>query len=184
MGKILLGICGGIAAYKSAYLASLMKKKSFEVKTIMTEGARKFITPLTFETITCNKVYTGIFESSNWDENHTTLSIWADILVIAPATANTIAKITHGMADNLLTSIVLDFTGPIFIFPAMHENMWNNPATKKNVEELKNRNFYIFDPEAGDLAGGKKGTGRMIEPENILDKVTSVLQKDHPSLLS
>jgi phosphopantothenoylcysteine decarboxylase/phosphopantothenate--cysteine ligase len=102
--------------------------------------------------------------------------------VIAPATANTIAKIAHGFADNLLTSTVLDYKGPVFLFPAMHENMWFNPATQKNIKELLDRKVYVFDPEEGDLAGGKKGTGRMIEPDNILSKVSAILEKDFPAI--
>lgn len=183
MLKVLLGVCGGISAYKSVYLASLLKKKSFEVRVVMTENACRFVTPLTFMTITGSRVYTTLWEDRN-SENHTSISEWADIAVIAPATANTIAKIALGIADNLLTSFVLDYTGPVFIVPAMHENMWNNSATKINVERLrKTDNFHIFNPDTGDLAGGKKGVGRMVEPDNIMEKVLKALDK-YPEIRS
>lgn len=181
MAKIVLGVCGGIASYKSVSLASLMVKKLLSVKTVMTESACKFVGPLTFKTITSNYVYTGFFENSQID-NHTTLAVWADLIIIAPITANTIAKIAHGFADNLLSALILDYTGPVFIAPAMHENMWNNPATRKNIKELINRDFYIIGPESGDLAGGKKGEGRMAEPESILNRVEAVLKKDYPAI--
>ena len=176
MANVVLGVCGGIAAYKSAYLASLMSKNSLEVKVVMTENACKFITPLTFKTITKNHVYTSLW-SEDQIEDHTSLSIWADLVVIAPATANTMAKMAHGFADNLLTSIVLDYTGSVFVFPAMHENMWKNTATIRNVEELTKRGMYISKPDSGDLAGGKKGIGRMNEPEDILNKVLTRILK-------
>ncbi len=182
MAKIILGVCGGIASYKSAYLASLIRKSSSEVITVMTSDACRFITPLTFKTITSRHVYTGLWDDKQNDD-HTTLSAWADYLVIAPATANTIAKISHGIADNLLTALVLDFTGPVFIVPAMHENMWNNSATVRNVRDLNNRGYYTFEPETGDLAGGKKGKGRMLAPVEIINKVEAVLRNDFPSIL-
>ncbi|MFW6129543.1 MAG: flavoprotein [Atribacterota bacterium] len=177
MVKAILGICGGISAYKSAYLASLMSKKSYEVKTIMTESAQKFITPLTFKALTKNNVYTDIFENSELKVNHTELSKWADVFIVAPATATTIAKIACGFADNLLNAVVLDFSGPVFLCPAMHSNMWNNKANKDNIEILRRRDIYILGPEKGDLAGGEKGPGRMLEPEAILDEVTDTLKK-------
>lgn len=182
MIKVILGVCGGIAAYKSVYLASLLVKKTFEVKTVMTENACRFITPLTFKTITDNYVYTGLWGYDQID-NHTALSVWADLVIIAPATANTIAKISHGFADNLLTAFILDYTGPVFIAPAMHENMWNNHPTRDNIKKLMNRNFYVFKPASGDLAGRKRGVGRLIEPEDIISKVTAILKKEYPAII-
>jgi phosphopantothenoylcysteine decarboxylase/phosphopantothenate--cysteine ligase len=181
MTKILLGVCGGIAAYKSVYLASLMVKRNFDVRIILTENACRFITPLTFKAITSNHVYTGLWDNS-LREDHTALSEWADLIIVAPVTANTLAKITHGFADNLLTSVILDYDGPVFLCPAMHEKMWNNPATGSNVEKLIKREFLIFGPVSGDLVGGKKGMGRMIEPDKILDKVISTIKKDYKNI--
>ncbi|MBN2407226.1 MAG: hypothetical protein JXJ19_05975 [Elusimicrobia bacterium] len=174
--SILLGVTGSIAAYKAAYLASLMKKRGHGVKVVMTRAAEEFITPLTFSTITGEKTYTGLFDNDRSNENHTSLSAWADIIVLAPATADSIARICHGIADDLLTSVVLDFPGPVAVFPAMHSNMWNNPATKENVEKLKKRGMAVIGPASGALAGGKKGTGRMIEPEDILSAVEKILK--------
>lgn len=182
MTRFLLGVCGGIASYKSAYLASLIVKNNFDVKAVMTEAACRFISPPTFRSITGNKVYLDLFDG-NFIHDHTSLSEWADLIIIAPATANTLAKVTYGFADNLLTAVILDFTGPVFIFPAMHENMWKNAPTQKNVKELKGRGFFIFGPERGALAGGKEGMGRMISPEKILNKIINILKKKYPLLL-
>lgn len=181
--KVLLGICGGIAAYKAAYLASLMVKSSFEVTAVMTEAARRFITPLTFRTLTGNKVYTELFDE-NFSDNHIALSEWADTLVVVPATATTIARIAGGFADDLLSAVALDYTGPVFICPAMHENMWKNPATDRNIKDLISRGYYIIGPETGDLAGGKKGEGRLVEPRDLFSRIIDTIKKEHPALLS
>lgn len=177
MAKILLCISGGIAAYKSATLASILTRNLHEVKTVMSDSAVKFITPLTMKTITGNYVYQDMFDK-NMSEDHTSLSVWADMAVIAPATANTIAKITHGFADNLLSTLILDFTGPVMIFPSMHSNMWNNESTQENIKTLTNRGYFIYGPEEGNLAGGKKGIGRMCEPESIFSKITGLISKN------
>jgi phosphopantothenoylcysteine decarboxylase/phosphopantothenate--cysteine ligase len=181
--NILLGVCGGIAAYKSAYLASLLFKESFDVKTVMTGAAVKFVAPLTFRALTNNRVYTDLFDEEI-SQNHTSLSRWADMIVVAPATASTIAKIAGGFADDLLSAVILDYTGPVFLCPAMHENMWNNPAVRENVNKLTQRSFHIIGPETGDLAGGKKGIGRMTEPQDILTRIKDIIKKSYPKLLS
>ncbi|MGM0440804.1 MAG: flavoprotein [Elusimicrobiota bacterium] len=173
--KILLGVTGSIAAYKSAQLASGLIKEGHEVKTIMTPAANEFITPLTFKSLTTNSVYCELFEK-DYRENHVTLSGWGDLLVIAPATANTLAKITAGFADNILTSVVLDFTGPAILVPAMHENMWLSPAVMDNIHKLKKRQFKIMEPETGDLAGGKKGKGRMPSPEAVIKFIKDITE--------
>ena len=169
--KVLLGVCGGIAAYKSAELASLMVKKSYDVKVVMTKAAVRFIAPLTFESLTGNCVYTDLFEKV-YDKCHTSLSKWADIIIVAPLTAATMARLAHGFADDLLSTVVLDYKGPIFLCPAMHENMWRNPATSANVGVLKKRGFYFIGPEKGRLADGSHGEGRMTEPEEILKYIS------------
>jgi phosphopantothenoylcysteine decarboxylase/phosphopantothenate--cysteine ligase len=167
--KIILGITGGIAAYKSAALVRLLQNANCEVRVVMTESATKFVSPLTFEALSGHPVALDDFAIGSI--SHIELAKWADIIVIAPATANTIAKIANGFADNLLTSIVLAFTKPIAIFPAMNTNMYLNEATKANINKLKQMGFNIFEPVSGRLACGDEGTGKMPEPEDIVKSV-------------
>ncbi|MDA3793129.1 MAG: hypothetical protein PF545_05700 [Elusimicrobia bacterium] len=181
--NVLLGVTGSVAAYKSAVIASSLVKKGHRVKTVMTDAATEFIAPLTFKSLTGQRVYKDSF-SPDYDKDHTALSVWADIIIVAPLTANTAAKITAGIADNLLLSVILDFTGPVFMAPAMHENMWNNAATVKNFTVLRERGVHIYNPEKGALAGLKTGVGRMISPEDIIIKTTDILKKDYPELLN
>ncbi len=180
--NILLGITGSIAAYKSASLASSLIKKGDKVKTVMTGGACEFIAPLTFKSLTGQRVYIDNF-SVEYDRSHTSLSVWGDIMIVAPLTANSAAKMAAGIADNLLLSVILDFTGPIFLAPAMHENMWNNKATVNNFSVLRDRGIYIYNPAEGALAGLKTGVGRMVSPEKIIAKTRDILKKDYPELL-
>ncbi|MFH1415127.1 MAG: flavoprotein [Elusimicrobiota bacterium] len=182
MANIIIGISGGIAAYKSAYLASGMVRRGFDVRAVMTDGACRFITPLTFKGLTGNRVYTSLWDEAA-DKDHTALSEWADTMIVAPATANEIAKFANGIADNLLSTLILDFTGPVFLCPAMHENMWNNPANRKNIEFLKENRYYIIGPEKGNLAGGKTGEGRMTEPETIISTIETILNKEYPAII-
>ena len=142
--KILLGITGGIAAYKAAYLTRLFVKNGAEVKVIMTPAAKEFVAPLTFATLSKNPVYTDFFnpENGNWN-SHVDLGLWADAMVIAPATANTIAKMANGIADNLLLTSYLSVKAPVFIAPAMDLDMYNHTATKKNIDTLKNTDVKI-----------------------------------------
>ena len=168
--KIILGISGAVAAYKSAFLARLFIKEGWDLKVVMTEASKKFICPLTFKTLSSNPVYTEMFSQLH-DPAHISLSKWADLIVVAPATANTLAKTAAGLADNLLSSIILDFSGPVVLCPAMHEGMWNSPATACNIKILKERGFIIIGPGCGSLACGDEGWGRMSEPGNILKEV-------------
>ncbi|MGM0567606.1 MAG: flavoprotein [Elusimicrobiota bacterium] len=168
--KIILGISGAVAAYKSAFLSRLFVKQGWELKVVMTEAAKKFISPLTFKALSSNPVYSEMF-SQLYDPAHISLSKWADLIVVAPATANTLAKTTAGLADNLLSSIILDFSGPVVLCPAMHAGMWNAPATVCNIKVLKERGFIIVGPGYGSLACGDEGKGRMSEPENILKEI-------------
>jgi len=179
MPNILLGVTGGIAAYKAAETASLFSKTGHSVKTVMTPAALKFITSLTFETLTKNRVYTDLFDKP-YDENHTSLSGWADIAVIVPATASTISRFAYGMADNLLSAVILDFTGPVLIAPAMHSNMYSNPATEANLTLLRERGFYFVGPADGALAGGKTGLGRLENPEKIVAAAERILLEFRP----
>lgn len=180
--NVILGVTGSVAAYKAAALASLLVKSGHKVKTVMTEASSEFISPLTFKSLTGQRVYQDSFALGS-DRDHTSLSVWGDIMLIAPLTANSAAKAASGIADNLMLSVILDFTGPVFMAPAMHENMWNNPATVKNISTLRERGYHIFDPENGALAGRKTGMGRMISPEDIKKKIESILKKDFSEII-
>lgn len=170
--KVILGVCGGIAAYKSAVLTRLLIKAGAEVKIIMTPAAHNFITPLTLSSLSKNPVLTS-FEKEKTGEwnNHVELGLWADALIIAPATANTIAKIAHGLCDNLLLATYLSARCPVWLAPAMDLDMLEHQATKSNLEKVKSFGNSIIGPAYGELASGLTGTGRMAEPEEILQQL-------------
>ncbi|HEX6223711.1 MAG TPA: bifunctional phosphopantothenoylcysteine decarboxylase/phosphopantothenate--cysteine ligase CoaBC, partial [Chryseolinea sp.] len=170
--KIILGVCGGIAGYKSAVLTRLLVKAGAEVKVVMTPSAHQFITPLTLSTLSKNPVLTS-FEKETTGEwnNHVELSLWADALIIAPATANTIAKIAGGLCDNLLLATYLSARCPVWLAPAMDLDMLQHPATKMNLEKIRNFGNVIIEPAYGELASGLTGNGRMAEPEDILSQI-------------
>ena len=171
---ILIGVTGGIAAYKTAYLIRDLVKRGAEVKVIMTEKAKAFITPLTLATLSRNPILVDFFDPTNgaWN-SHVSLGLWADAYVIAPATANTIAKMAHGIADNLLTTTYLSARCPIFVAPAMDLDMYAHPTTQENIEYLKNKGVNIIDAASGFLASGLEGKGRMAEPEEISERVSA-----------
>jgi len=168
--NIVLGVAGGIAAYKSAELVRLLKKEGLNVKVMMTKNGARFITPLTMAVLSENKAYTSLFSQDEEDEEirHISLAHWADLIVIAPATANVISKIAHGMADDLLTSTVLAFRGGIIFAPAMNSAMINNPIYQDNVKYLLKLGYHFIDTEQGNLACGDYGDGRMANPEKIV----------------
>jgi len=173
---IVLGVTGGIAAYKAADLASKLTQDGGRVEVVMTEAATKFVSPLTFHSLARTDVITDMFAAPvEYDETHISLSEAADVVVIAPATANTIAKMAAGMADNMLTSIVLTTRAPVIIAPAMNVNMWKNPVTQENVNKLKSRGFIIVEPGYGRLASGKMGWGRLADLEVTLGTIKQVL---------
>ncbi len=173
---VVLGVTGGIAAYKAADLASKLTQDGARVEVVMTEAATKLVAPLTFHTLTHTPVITDMFTAPiEYDETHISLSEAADAVVIAPATANTIAKIAAGMTDNMLTGIVLATKAPVIIAPAMNVNMWENPVTQENVNKLKARGFVIVEPGYGRLASGKMGRGRLADLEVILGTIKQVL---------
>jgi phosphopantothenoylcysteine decarboxylase / phosphopantothenate---cysteine ligase len=180
--KILVGVTGSIAAYKAAVLVRLLVREGAEVKVIMTPLAKEFITPLTLATLSRNPVFTDFFdpESGQWN-SHVDLGIWADVYLVAPATANTIGKMAYGIADNLLLTTYLSARCTVFVAPAMDLDMLNHPATQKNIESLRSLGHRIIDPETGELASGLSGKGRMAEPENIVkelsDHFTSLKKK-------
>ena len=166
--NILLGVTGGIASYKVVDICSKLIKKGANLKIIMTEGATKFVTPLTFETMGRCKVYTDIFAGHHDHVYHVDLAEWADLFLIAPLSANTLAKITYGMADNFLTASLLAYDKDLIVAPAMNSNMYTNVATQKNLLTLANRGVKIIEPSEGLLACNVVGPGRMEEPENIV----------------
>ncbi len=176
--KILIGVTGGIAAYKTAMIIRLLVKNGADVKVIMTDHAREFITPLTFSTLSQNTVLTKFCDpdSGEWN-NHIDLGLWADLLLIAPATANSIAKMANGIADNLLLTTYLSARCPVFIAPSMDMNMLDHPATIINIETLKAFGNTILETDTGDLASGLTGKGRMQEPEEIVKKITDFFTK-------
>ncbi len=168
--KIIVGITGGIAAYKAAILIRLLIKKGAEVQVLITPFAEKFITPLTLSTLSQKPVLKLFFNPENGDWNsHVDLGLWADAFIIAPATANTIGKAANGIADNLLLTTYLSAKCPVFWAPAMDLDMFKHPAVQKNIETLKSFGNHIIDAETGELASGLEGKGRMAEPENILN---------------
>lgn len=175
---ILIGVTGGIAAYKVATVVRLLVKEGAEVRVIMTPHAKDFITPLTFATLSGNPVFTDFFdpENGNWN-SHVGLALWADVFLVAPATANTIAKMASGVADNLLLTTYLSARCPVFIAPAMDMDMLAHPATVANIETMRGRGHHIIDAVSGFLASGLSGKGRMAEPEEIVKVVTDFLSK-------
>lgn len=167
--RILLGVTGSIAAYKSAVLSRLLVKAEAEVKVIMTPSAKDFITPLTLSTLSKKPVlYDFIKDDIGQWNNHVELGLWADVLLIAPASANTVAKMAHGLCDNLLMAVYLSARCPVVLAPAMDLDMLQHPSTKSNLERLGKYGHHVIDPAYGELASGLTGTGRMAEPEEIV----------------
>ncbi len=175
---VLLGVTGGIAAYKSAELLRLLQKAGMEVRVIMTTAATQFVTPMTFETLSGHPCRLDNINELRSDSRITHIedSREADIMVIAPATANTLAKMANGIADNLLTSIVLAFAKTVVVAPAMNTNMWEHPATQRNVLFLRERGVFVVEPGSGELACGVYGSGRMADPDSIVAEVKLRLQ--------
>lgn len=175
--NILLGITGGIAAYKIALLVRLLKKVGANVKVVMTPSAKEFITPLTLSVLSENPVYSEFSENQTgkWN-NHVELGMWADLFVIAPATANTLAKMVNGICDNFLLATYLSSKCPVFIAPAMDLDMYKHPSTKKNLDTLQTFGHTIIDAQEGELASGLFGKGRMEEPELIFEKINDHFQ--------
>ena len=172
MSNIVLAITGGIAAYKSAIFARLLVKAGFDVRVIMTTGAQAFITPLTLQALTGNEVHVSLLdEQAEAGMGHIELAKWADLIVIAPASANTLARLAMGMADDLLTTVCLATTAPVIIAPAMNQQMWAHPAVNLNVQTLRDMSYQIIQPASGEQACGDVGAGRLPEPEQLLDEV-------------
>ena len=169
LGKLVLGITGGIAAYKAAELVRLLIKANYEVQVVMTEAATQFITPVTMQALSGKPVFTGMWDSTiDNGMPHIELSRDADAILIAPATAEFIAKLLHGRADDLLSTLCLARDCPLLVAPAMNKQMWENPATQRNIAQLQADNITVFGPDSGEQACGEIGIGRMLEPEAIL----------------
>ncbi|RDX36045.1 bifunctional phosphopantothenoylcysteine decarboxylase/phosphopantothenate--cysteine ligase CoaBC [Kangiella sp. HD9-110m-PIT-SAG07] len=170
--KILLGITGGIAAYKSAELSRLLIKAGAEVRCVMTKGAKAFITPMTFQALTSNPVHEHLLDpDAEAAMGHIELARWADLVLIAPATADVMSKLVSGSADDLLTTLCLATAAPVAIAPAMNQQMWANPATQANVATLLERDISLWGPDSGDQACGDFGLGRMLEPQSLLQHI-------------
>lgn len=173
--KILLCVTGSIAVYKAAELVRLFVKSGDEVRVAMTPAACEFVRPLTFQTLSQNQVYVEQFAApEQWRPEHISLATWADVVLVAPATANTIAKMRCGIADNLVTSTLLATRAPIVVAPAMNDGMWENASTAENIAELKKRGVRIVGPCDGELACGTSGRGRMAEPDAIFDYIRKI----------
>jgi phosphopantothenoylcysteine decarboxylase/phosphopantothenate--cysteine ligase len=181
--KILLGITGGIAAYKAAFLLRLLRGEGALTKVVMTEAACEFVAPLTFEALSENPVHIRMFSASGERGTvspieHIDLAKWADAAVVAPVTANTIAKFAGAAADDLLSTIVCAYDGPVVLAPAMNDVMWKNPGTRANLDKLVARGYRVVPPEKGELACGYESEGRMAEPETILEFVKTMCRSD------
>jgi phosphopantothenoylcysteine decarboxylase/phosphopantothenate--cysteine ligase len=177
MKTILLGVTGSIAAYKAADLASRLTKAGHDVHVVMTANATEFIAPLTFQTLSRNAVTTGTFDAQeSWHPGHIALADRADLLLIAPATANVIAKLANGIADDALSSIALASIAPLLIAPAMNGKMWMHPATRENVARLKSRGAKFIGPEEGLLACGYEGLGRLWNVEEIAREACAIIK--------
>ena len=175
--KVLLIICGGIAAYKSLELIRILRRNNNKIKTVLTNSGKQFVTPLSITSLSNEKVYTDIFDYKTESEiDHISLSRWADIILIAPATANTISKISNGLADDLASTLVLASNKKIFIAPAMNVRMWENKTNKENINKLNEFGYSFIGPEIGDMACGEYGEGKMSEPEKIFDCLNKYLQ--------
>jgi phosphopantothenoylcysteine decarboxylase/phosphopantothenate--cysteine ligase len=179
--NILLGVCGSIAAYKSAILVRLLIKAGANVRVILTSDAANFITPLTLATLSKNPVYTKYFEEETgvWS-NHVELGLWADYMIIAPASANTIGKMANGLCDNLLSAVYLSAKCPVFFAPAMDLDMWKHESTRDNIRQLRSFGITMIAPNKGELASGLNGEGRMAEPEEIIAFLTDTISSKLP----
>ncbi len=179
--KVILGVCGSIAAYKSALLVRLLVKAGAHVQVVMTPDAINFITPLTLSTLSKNPVLSDYFkpESGEWN-NHVALGLWADLFIIAPASANTLAKMAGGLTDNLLTAVYLSAKCPVYFAPAMDLDMWKHPSTTENITKLQSFGNVMIAPGYGELASGLQGEGRMAEPDEIMALLTADIKKKLP----
>ena len=180
--KILVGVTGSIAAYKTAWLVRLLVQSGAEVKVVLTKGSLDFVTPLTFATLSKNPVYSDFTEDTDkgtWT-NHVALGLWADLMVICPASANTLSKMANGQSDNFLLTTYMSVRCPVHVAPAMDHDMFLHPGTQNNIQKLREFGHLILEPNEGELASGLVGKGRMVEPEEILSKIIDHFNPDLP----
>jgi len=177
--RVLLGVSGGVAAYKAVDLASKLTASGTFVKTVMSENACRFVGPKSFEAVTCSVVFTSLWNSSEeYKVGHLSLVDWADIVVVAPATANIIGKAANGICDDLLSTVLcVCWDKPTLLAPAMNDSMWHNPAVQRNVAAVRDMGFELIGPETGRLACGAEGIGRMSEPQDILGAIREIASK-------
>lgn len=180
MARVIVGVCGGIAAYKTPLVVRALMRHGHEVSVIPTPASTSFVGAATWEALTGRRVATGVFDHP-WQVEHVEVTRTADLIAVIPATANTLAGMRAGLADNLLLSTILSADAPVIAFPAMHTNMWTNPATRDNVQALRARGVDVVDPVDGDLSSGDRGIGRMPDPDDIVDHLLARLS---PGLLS
>jgi phosphopantothenoylcysteine decarboxylase/phosphopantothenate--cysteine ligase len=174
--NIVVGVSGGIACYKAVDVVNTLVKNGHEVNVIMTDAAMEFVTPLTFQTLSKNRVVTNMFDKvDKWDTEHISLAKKADVFLIVPATANIIGKITHGIADDMLSTTVMATKAPVVIAPAMNVSMWENKIVQNNISILKSYGYHILDTDTGRLACGDIGSGKMLSPEKIVEYVEGLL---------
>tara|TARA_B100000287_G_scaffold67976_1_gene59522 strand:+ start:177 stop:1376 length:1200 start_codon:yes stop_codon:yes gene_type:complete len=179
--KVLLIICGGIAAYKSLEIIRLFKKNGVTIKTILTKNGAEFVTPLSITSLSQSKVYQDLFSLENEAEmDHISLSRWADLILIAPATANTISKLANGISDDLASTVALASNKKIFVAPAMNVRMWEHQSTKENIAKLKTYDYKIIGPTIGDMACGEYGEGKMLDPKEIINQLKSYFKNFKP----
>ncbi|MEK6647332.1 MAG: bifunctional phosphopantothenoylcysteine decarboxylase/phosphopantothenate--cysteine ligase CoaBC [Candidatus Firestonebacteria bacterium] len=176
--NILVGITGSIAAYKAVYLVSSLKSENANVNVVMTENAAKFVTPLTFQTLSQNKVYVNMFEEKvDWKIEHISLADKSDLIVVVPASANIIGKIANGIADDLLSTVIMSCKSPVLFAPAMNVNMYENPIVQSNIKKLEKSGYFFVGPDTGKLACGTIGKGRLTETDKIIEKIKQLLNK-------
>jgi phosphopantothenoylcysteine decarboxylase/phosphopantothenate--cysteine ligase len=177
--RVTVGVSGGIASYKAAELVRALQRQALEVHVVMTEAATRFVQPLTFQALSGNRVVTSLWDQQGAPMEHIDEALWTEALVVAPATANILAKFAHGIADDFLTTMHLATRAPVLVAPAMNVNMWEHPATQANLEILRQRSVLVIEPGSGDLACGMVGAGRMAEPEVIAEAVLNMLGHRH-----
>ena len=174
--KVLFVICGGVSAYKSLEIIRLFKKNNFEIKTILTKSAKEFVTPLSVTSLSQGKVYDDLFDLENETEmDHIALSRWADVIIVAPATANTISKLSQGSSEDLASTVILASNKKVFLAPAMNVRMWEHKSTKENLKKLKSYGYKLIGPEIGNMACGEYGEGKMSEPIDIFNEIKNFL---------
>ncbi|HJS71972.1 MAG TPA: bifunctional phosphopantothenoylcysteine decarboxylase/phosphopantothenate--cysteine ligase CoaBC [Acidimicrobiia bacterium] len=172
--RVVLAVSGGVAAYKTAFLARRLIESQAEVKVILTDSALEFVGPQTFAAITGTQPYTRLFGDESVSP-HTELARWADLIVVVPATAATIGRVANGLSVDLISATLLAYTGPVLVAPAMHTEMWEHPATQRNIEKIKEFGYHLIGPETGSLAGGDTGIGRVAEPDEVLEMIERLL---------